>query len=210
MRMIRAALAAATLAATATCAVAQPVEAAGVRFDQSVQVGGKPLVLNGVGVRFRGIFKVAAIALYLAKKAETAEAALAQPGPKRIQMVMLRSVSPNDVGRVLSNGIEGNVTRQEFIAVLPGLARIGEVASQLKTMSHGDSIAIEWSPEGGGASFFVNGNRVAGPYGDYAAFTGFAKIWLGQNPMDKPLKEALLGRPSAAAGAVDVNPYHFR
>jgi hypothetical protein len=183
-------------------AQADGVELGGVRLDTSVQVGGKGLVLNGAGVRYRLMFKVVAVALYVPVKAQTTEAILAAPGPKRIQLVMLRGVSGNEIGKVLSTGIEANASRQEFIAVLPAIARFGEAVSQMKALSPGDSIVIDWVPDAGTA-FFVNGKLVAGPYADFATFSGISKIWLGRNAADAPLREALLGRGPAQGGPVD-------
>ena len=58
-----------------------------------MSVGGQELVLNGAGVRTRAIFKVYVGSLYVPAKATTAAAVLAK-GPRRIQLNLLRDVTP--------------------------------------------------------------------------------------------------------------------
>ena len=60
------------------------VRAASVnRFDGTVQVSGSSLVLNGSGTRYRVMFKVYDMALYLPAKAGSAAAVIDMQGPKR-------------------------------------------------------------------------------------------------------------------------------
>ena len=62
-------LAAAALAAGAA-AFAQ-VTVSGVKYDETADVRGSKLQLNGAGVRYKAVFKVYTAGLYLAKKAGT-------------------------------------------------------------------------------------------------------------------------------------------
>ena len=73
-------------------ASAQPVEREGVKLEPTAQVGGAALQLNGVGVRTRAIFKVYVGALYVPQKSSSPAALLAQKGPRRISLTMLRNV----------------------------------------------------------------------------------------------------------------------
>ena len=51
---------------------AQPLEVEGQKFEQTVQVGGQTLNLNGVGLRKRAIFKVYVAGLYVPQKSTNA------------------------------------------------------------------------------------------------------------------------------------------
>jgi len=183
-------------------AFAQPagtaVDLAGVRFEPQIQLGGQTLVLNGAGIRYKAVFKVYAAGLYLAAKAGTPEAVLAAPGAKRIQVVLLRSIDANEFGKILSSGIQNNASRDEFLAALPGISRMGEAASQYKQLVAGDTMTVEWVP-GVGTTLFVKGKPEVGPYKEPAFFNAMAKIWLGKSPADHLLKDALLGIPPKRA-----------
>ena len=95
-------LAAVTLAFAATAASAQAVEVEGVKLDLTAQVGGAVLQLNGAGVRTRAIFKVYVAGLYVPQKANSAAALLAQKGPRRVAITMLRNVDADTFSGALS------------------------------------------------------------------------------------------------------------
>jgi hypothetical protein len=177
----------------------QTTDVAGVRFENTIQLGGAPLVLNGAGVRYKAIFKVYAAGLYLTAKANTPEAVLAAPGAKRIHLVLLRTLDANEFGKIMSAGIEKNATREELIQSLPGIVRMGEAASQYKQLVAGDTMTVDWVP-GVGATLYVKGKAEVGPLKDSAFFSAMAKIWLGKSPADALLKEALLGQPPRQFG----------
>jgi hypothetical protein len=168
-------------------------EVAGVRFDNTIQLGGKALVLNGAGVRYKAIFKVYAAGLYLPAKASTTEDVLGMTGPKRIHLVLLRTLDANEFGKIMSAGIEKNATSNEFIQSLPAIVRMGEAASQHRELRAGDTMTVEWVPEIG-TTLYVKGKPEVGPLKDAAFFSAMAKIWLGMKPADAALKEALLGQ----------------
>ncbi len=172
---------------------AQAVDLAGVKFEPQIMLGGQALQLNGAGIRYKAIFKVYAAGLYLASKASTTDAVLAAPGAKRIHVVLLRTIDANEFGKILSAGIQNNATREEFIAALPGIQRMGEASSQYKQLVAGDTLTVEWLP-GTGTTLYVKGKPEVGPYKEPAFFNAMAKIWLGKSPADPLLKEALLGQ----------------
>ena len=199
--MIRRPLIAAALAAglMGPAARAQTVEVAGVKFEPAIQLGGSPLQLNGYGVRYKAIFKVYAAALYLADKAEVPDAVIAAPGPKRIQMVMLRQLDANEFGKIMSAGIERNASREEFVQSLPAILGMGEAAARLRVLMPGDVIIVDWVP-GTGTTVYVKGKPEVGPIKDQRFFSALLKIWLGRSPVDPLLKDALLGHVGPPLG----------
>ena len=72
------ALLAGLLAFGASAAV---VDVGGVKLEDSTDLRGNKLVLNGAGIRYKAVFKVYAAGLYLGKKAATPEEVLAAPAP---------------------------------------------------------------------------------------------------------------------------------
>ena len=181
-------------------AQAQTVDVAGVKFDNTAQLGGGPLVLNGYGVRYKAVFKVYAAGLYLASRAGTPEAVIAAPGAKRIHLVMLRQLDANEFGKILSAGIEKNVTREEFVQSLPAILRMGEASASHRVLVPGDTMTIDWVP-GVGTTLYVKGKAEVGPVKEPGFFSAMAKIWLGRSPADALLKDALLGQTGSDPNA---------
>ena len=186
-------LAAASIAlALPAAARAQAIEAAGVRFEPAVQLAGSRLQLNGAGVRYKAVFKVYAAGLYLPQKAATAEAVLSATGPRRMQIVMLREIDANELGKLFTRGMEQNASRDEFSKVIPGVIKLGEIFAARKKLAGGDSFSIDYVP-GTGSTIVVNGKPAADPIKEPEFFSALMKIWLGPAPVDAQLKEALLG-----------------
>lgn len=180
-------------------APAQTIDVAGVKFPSTIQVANTRLQLNGAGVRYKVVFKVYAAGLYLTDKAATPEAVLAAPGPRHLQIVMLREIDANELGRLFTKGMEQNASREEFTKSLAGVMRMSDVFSKYKKLKPGESFAVEWQP-GRGTLILVNGESVTEPIKEPEFYALLMKIWLGHTPADAQLKEALLGRAAAGSG----------
>jgi hypothetical protein len=189
-RPLRALLAATALALPLQAAHALDVH--GVAVDETVQVGARQLPLNGAGTRYFVLFKVYVAALYLPQKATRPEAALDMPGPKELRLVMLRDIGAKELGDKLTDGIQNNVSPEEFGALIPGLARLGGLFAQKRQLKAGEAVTLRDVP-GQGMSIDIDGLPAGAPYTDPGFFKALLKIWLGQNPADSRLKGALLG-----------------
>ena len=142
--------------------IAQTTDVAGVKFANTVQVGNAKLQLNGAGVRYKLVFKVYAAALYLGEKATTPEAVLAAPGPRHLQIVMLREIDANELGKLFTKGMEQNAPREEFSKSIAGILRMSDIFSSRKKLLAGDSFSVEWVP-GNGTVIAVNGKPEGAP-----------------------------------------------
>lgn len=176
-----------------TVALAATVEVGGVKFEDTIDQRGAKLVLNGAGVRYKAVFKVYSAGLYLPKKATTPEEALAMAGPKRISITMLRDIDSNELGKLFTRGVEDNAPKTEMSKLIPGLLRMGQIFSDQKKLVAGDSFTFEWIP-GTGGILTVKGKPQGEPFKEPEFFTALLRIWLGPNPADWKLKDALLGR----------------
>ncbi len=194
MKYIKSGLVAAAAALLVTGAMAQ-VTVSGVRFEESVDVKGAKAQLNGAGVRYKAIFKVYAAGLYLGRKAGTAEEVLAAPGAKRLTVTMLREIDSSELGKLFSRGIEDNMDRASFSRLIPGVMRMSQIFSDNKRLAAGDSFSIDWIP-GSGTVVMLRGVQQGAPFKEPEFFNAMLRIWLGPNPADWKLKEALLGKAS--------------
>ncbi|MEP7101982.1 MAG: chalcone isomerase family protein, partial [Burkholderiales bacterium] len=162
---------------------AQTTDVAGVKFPNTMQLGNAKLQLNGAGVRYKVVFKVYAAALYLGEKASTPEAVLAAPGPHRLQIVMLRDIDGNELGKLFTKGMEQNAPREEFSKSIAGILRMSDIFSNRKKLVAGDSFAVEWLP-GTGTVISVNGKLEGAPIKEPEFYSALMKIWLGKAPAD--------------------------
>lgn len=187
-------LLAATVAVAAPAVLAQ-VTVSGVKYEEVTELRGNKLQLNGAGTRYKAVFKVYTAGLYLGKKADTPAEALASPGAKRISITMLRDVDTAELGKLFTRGVEDNMDKAAFSKIIPGVIRMSDIFSQHKKLNSGESFQIDWLP-GTGTVITVKGMTQGEPFKEPEFFNALLRIWLGPNPADWKLKEALLGKPA--------------
>jgi hypothetical protein len=174
-------------------AVWAQVTVAGVKYEQTSELRGSKLQLNGAGIRYKAIFKVYTAGLYLAKKAGSTEEVLAAPGAKHMGITMLREIDSSELGKLFSRGIEDNMDKTAFSKLIPGVMRMSQIFSDHKKLSSGDTFTIDWIP-GTGTVITVKGVQQGEPFKEPEFYNALLRIWLGPNPADWKLKDALLGK----------------
>jgi hypothetical protein len=174
-------------------AQAATVELAGVKLEDRATLAGKPLVLNGAGIRYKAIFKVYTAGLYVEKKADTTDGVLDQPGPKRMTITMLRDIDSAELGKLFSRGMEDNMEKNSFAKLIPGVMRMSQVFTNHKTLKTGENFVLDWIP-GTGTVLTIKGKVEGEPFKEEAFFEALMRIWLGPKPADWQLKDALLGK----------------
>jgi len=196
--ILKTAVAAAVLAASSLPAFA--AEVAGVKFPETVSVGGHELKLNGAGVRTKLVFKVYALGFYLQERKSTVADVLAAPGPRRIRIVAMRDLSSDDFGMAFMKGLNDNVAAEERTKLLPQTKAFGEMFAQFPGLKKGDELVVDWNPSSGSQSY-LNGKKVGESLPDQAFFNAIMRIWIGNKPVDSSLKPKLLWSPEKAASA---------
>ena len=194
MKLVHKWLLSAAVVFSASAALAQ-VSVSGVKYDETSDLRGTKLQLNGAGVRYKAVFKVYTAGLYLSKKAGSPEEALAAPGAKRMSIVMLRDIDSSELGKLFSRGMEDNMDKAAFSKLVPGVMRMSQIFSDYKKLSTGDTFAIDWIP-GVGTIITVKGVQQGEPFKEPEFYNAMLRIWLGPNPADWKLKDALLGKPA--------------
>ena len=190
------ATAAATLATvwalSATPLHAQPAELEGVKLAPTLQVANAPLVLNGAGLRTRAFFKVYVAALYTPQKSADAAALLAQKGPRRLVITLLRSVDANTFADALNDGLRDNHTEAQVTALKPQIDALMATLKQAGEAKKGDVIHLDFDPATG-TQVSINGQPKGAVIGGSDFYTAVLRIWLGDKPADGGLKKGLLG-----------------
>ena len=176
-------------------ALAVTIDVGGAKIEDSTDVQGTKLQLNGAGVRYKAIFKVYAIALYAGKKFASVEELSATPGNKRISMTMLREIDTNELGKAFTRGFEDNSPKNELSKMIPGLMKMSQIFSDQKKMVAGDVVLLDWVA-GTGMVVSVKGKVQGEPFKEVEFFNAMTRIWLGNIPADARLKDTLLGKAS--------------
>ena len=171
---------------------AATLNVAGVKLEDSVEMQGRKLQLNGAGVRYKFIVKVYVAGLYLSQSARSTSEVMDAPGPKRMSITMLRDIDANELGKLFTRGVEDNIAKGSLSRLIPGLLRMGQIFFDHKKLLAGDSFQIDWLP-GVGTVITVQGKVQGEPFKEPEFFNALMGIWLGKSPADWQLKDALLG-----------------
>ena len=144
-------------------------------------------------MRYKAVFKVYAAGLYLEKKASTPAEVYALRGPKRISVTMLRDIDSTELGKLFSRGMEDNMDKAAFSKLIPGVLRMSQIFSEHKKLMAGEQFVVDWLP-GTGTQVTVKGVPQGEPFKEPEFFNALLGIWLGSQPADWKLKDALLGK----------------
>jgi hypothetical protein len=171
---------------------ASALEIAGVKVSDTTTLDGKPLVLNGAGLRTKSFLKVKVYvaALYLPQRTSDGAAAVALDAPKVIRMTLLRDVDRAAMLGALKDGIDANSPGQSA-ALAPRLKLVE--ASFPPEFKEGQVMSVAYVP-GQGTTIGVEGAKPLTVEGKDFADAMF-RVWLGPKPTDgglEDLKEALL------------------
>jgi hypothetical protein len=160
-----------------------------VTLPTRVDVEGRPLVLNGMALRKKAIFKVYVAGLYLDQKSGDAEAILAADSPRRIVLQFLRGVSGNQMCGALNDGLRDNTP--DASARLIG--QFTTLCGFFDQVRKGEQFVFTYLPDQG-TSVDVKGVRKGSIEGKEFADALF-RAWIGPRPgPGEDFKKKLLGR----------------
>lgn len=168
----------------------QALEFEGFQFPGEIKIENEKLVLNGLAVRKATIFniRVLAAALYLTDKSSDSESILRSPNPKQIQIRFLKNLAAETISKIWTKQLMQNCL-SDCKLLQEKSDRLGNYLSDFKTR---DLLVI---------SFFKNhvvvlqnnGRNAIIESGEFSK--AFFSIWIGQNPLNKDLKNDLLSNP---------------
>ena len=161
---------------------ARALEVSGFEFADAITVDGRPLVLNGVGLRSVFIMKVFLGALYVPERSRDPATLRGQSGPRRLQMRMLVDMTPERIFKSLESG-------DRHAPVVPGFE---EAIAAVGPVRKGGALDMDLID--GRLRFTVNGLARGAIHEGDQAFQSIMKAWLGERPLDRELKLGLLGQ----------------
>jgi hypothetical protein len=176
----------AALAICATTLVASSLS--GVTLPDTTQVGGKSLVLNGMGLRTKFFFKIYVAGFYLQKKSSDPDSIIKSDVPKRIVLQFVQGISKAQVAESFKEAFDNNAPD----AASEQQADIARLLGVVESVKTGDQMALTYLP-GTGTTFSINGRdklTIPSPAFRLAVFS----IWFGPKPPNADLKKGLLGK----------------
>ena len=179
-------------AAALALSSAHALELEGFRFDDSAKLGSADLVVNGAGVRSK-FGKRYVMALYLPAKAADTKAVLATKGPKRIAIQLIKDVDGDTFASAVSKGIANNSSDAEQAALKERVKQLADTVNALGEIKAKSSIVFDLLGEKG-TVLTINGLQKGKdiPGEDFQA--ALLRVWLGDDPVQNDLKQALLGK----------------
>lgn len=165
----------------------------GQDFEDGIQLARHELRLNGLGVRKLFFIKAYVAGLYVDEKAATLPALVALPGPKRLQLRMLRVAGPDDFNSALVAGIRKNAGEAELLRLAERLGQLELTIKRIGLTVKGDVIDLDYLP-GLGTQLAVNGVKQGQAIFGADFYAAILGIFVGDKPVDGMLKKGLLGQ----------------
>lgn len=147
------------------------------------------LLLNGAGIRKKFFMDIYIGALYLPAKTSESSAILNDSGPASVLMHFLYSeVGSDKIIDGWNDGLKANLEPAELQALA---AELQQFNALFRTVRRGETIRIDYTPAAG-TEVRING-ELQGAVAGNAFFRALLQVWLGPEPVSKPLKQAMLG-----------------
>lgn len=163
---------------------------AGVEMPDRIQVAGKQLTLNGMGLREATMLNVDVYVagLYLEKVSSDAAAIIGSNQTKVLVLHFVRDIDRGKIVEALRAGFEHNATVD--LATIQG--SIERLVAATPDFKKGDTLMFTYVP-GKGVTITLDG-VTKGTINQPGFETSLFSIWLGARPPNKGLKTGLLGK----------------
>ncbi len=174
--------------ALALSAPASAKELKGVTMPDQLDVAGRTLKLNGMGLRLALFIKLKVYVggLYLEKPSKNADAILASSQIKHVEMQFLRDVSAEKMVQAWNDSLETNC-KSDCESLRPQLFKLTGAMFDVK---EGDTMSFTFLPDA--VVLSIKGQKKARLEGA-ALSKVLLMTWLGPNPPNDEIKEGMLG-----------------
>lgn len=162
----------------------------GQNFDNTAALAGRTLRLNGVGLRGVAWIKAFVAGLYLTAPSKDGNQILSMPGPKRLRLkIMLEAPS-----RELSKSLQSRASKEPEAVRQAMSARVNALSALIDGLNKvrpGDVLDLDYVPDVG-VQLRYNDQNVGKPVEGEDLYRVVLKIFVGERPVDKRMKEGLL------------------
>jgi hypothetical protein len=160
----------------------------GITMEDTIEIDGQKLVLNGMALRKKIFWKVYVAGLYLPAKEKSGEKILKEDTARRTVMHFMRNVPAGKINDAWMEGLEDNTPN----ASAELKEKFKKLCSYMENLKENDLLAFTYIP-GKGTTVEVKGNNKGVFEGKDFADALFA-CWIGPEPgPGEGFKEDLLG-----------------
>ena len=159
----------------------------GVKMPDTLDVGGKALKLNGMGLRTKFIIRVYVAGLYVENVGKDPVKIIAADEAKSVKLSFLMNLEKDKITEAISAGFEKNSKAQ-----MPALKdRLAKFNAAIKDLKKGDELSFTYLP-GTGTQVKAPGVDLTLEGKDF--YDALLSTWLGKDPVHEGCKEGLLGK----------------
>lgn len=170
---------------------ARAEEAPPRELPPACEVAGSRVILNGSAVRTVWGFEVYRIGLFLTAANHDADAILqSDRNPKRVQIIMLRSVSSDQFTGTVQQSIDRNFTPEEKTAFEGQLSSFLGFFHGGADLRPGSEVILDFVP-GRGMVAALDGRELGSIAGD-DFYHAILRLWLAK-PLQSSIRDGLLG-----------------
>jgi len=179
---------------TGTWVGASPAHAAtleGQSFEDTTVLADRTLRLNGLGLRGVAWIKAFVAGLYLAAPTKDSAQVLSMPGPKRLRLKIMLEAPSSELTKSLTSRIARHEPEAVQNQIGPRLQTLAGLIDGLGELKVGDTVDLDFQPDRG--TVLRHNDRTIGTAvaGD-DLYRAVLKIFVGEHPADKRMKEGLL------------------
>jgi len=162
-------------------------ELKGVTMPDTLNVDGKALKLQGMGLRTKAMFKVYVAGLYLESPTNEPDKIIASDSVRRVDMSMKRDLPKDKIVSAIHDGIEKN--SKDKLGALK--ERLDKFSAAIPDLKEGQVLSITYVPGKGTTVKGAAAGEMTVPGKDFA--DAVFLVWLGKDPVDDDLKAGMLG-----------------
>ena len=164
----------------------------GQHFEDQIRLGDTTLLLNGLGLRGVMFIKGYVAGLYLPARSSSLAEITGNTGPKRLQLRMMRAAGAEDFVDALVGGIRKNSSAAELQQLEDRIGLLTRAIESNGPAKVGDVVNFDYLP-GVGTTLSVNGKALGAAISGGDFYSAVLRIFMGDHPVDKKLKQGLLG-----------------
>lgn len=171
-------------------APAQAAKLEGQQFDNTMVLAGRTLRLNGLGLRGVLWVKAFVAGLYLPATSKDPNQILTMPGPKRVRLKVMLEAPSHELTKSFQHGAR-NENEQARLALGKRVDTLSALIDSLDTVRPGDVMDLDYLPDQG-VQLRLNDKPVGEPVPGEDLYRVVLKIFVGERPVDKNMREGLL------------------
>lgn len=172
------------------CGVAHAARLEGQNFDNATVLAGRTLRLNGLGLRGVAWIKAFVAGLYLPAPSKDGAQILSMPGPKRLRLKIMLDAPSKELSKALQSRA-GREPEQVRVALGDRVNRLSATIDGIGKVKPGDVLDLDYVPDVG-VQLRYNEQPVGVPVPGEDLYRVVLKIFVGEKPVDKRMKEGLL------------------